>query len=210
VALPESQMPPARPVPTSPPSEGRRVGWHSASRPALAIVALLAVTSVLVGAMAASGMFDSKAGASALRTPASHPSGTVLNVSNGSTNNSSSGALPPGYITGAGQIWTIPPGYYTEIGIFDLTNHSSWTVTGAFSATAGIGAYILTWEEYTTWGAPGHPPSSYTWSAGVNVTSATYNAVLSPGEYVFIWDNFSPSTPSTVDITSTVITSPSS
>ncbi len=106
----------------------------------------------------------------------------------------------------SGQSWVLQPNYYTFMGAFNLTSQASWQITGAFVATPGINAYILTWSQYQTWGAVG-VPSSYSWTAGTNVTGATYNVVLPAGLYVFIWQNLGSSN-STVTVTTNVLATP--
>jgi hypothetical protein len=44
----------------------------------------------------------------------------------------------------AGTVWNLDAGYYEEIGPVDLTSSSTWAVTGTFTASVGIAAYIMT------------------------------------------------------------------
>jgi hypothetical protein len=110
-------------------------------------------------------------------------------------------------IVAAGQTWTLPPGEYAYLGPFNLTTNASWIVSGSFTADPGVGAYLMTWGQYQAWATLG-VPTDYVWTAGSNASSGTYDSVLLPDLYVFVWDNFSTTSSVTIVITSTVFATP--
>jgi hypothetical protein len=114
--------------------------------------------------------------------------------------------LQPNNVTvvSAGTVWNLPAGYYEDVGPIDLTSSSSWVISGTFTASAGIDAYIMTSAEYSAWGGSGNP-SSYEWTSGAGVTSGGFDSILDNGVYYFVWDNTNLVTTSSVDITSNVL-----
>ena len=87
---------------------------------------------------------------------------------------------------------------YTE---FSLTQ--SEHLSGAFRASADVGAYILNHSEFDKIFQNG-TPQNWTWTSG-NVTSATIGVQLSRGTWVFEFVNPSPSSNVTVNITKAVV-----
>lgn len=117
---------------------------------------------------------------------------------------SSKSSTPSVTIVPSGTVWNLDAGYYEYAGPFDLTNESSWTVSGSFTASEGIDAYIMTSDEYAAWGGSGSP-TAYTWTSGTGVTSGNFNAVIPGNTYYFVWDNTNIVTESTVEITVPVV-----
>lgn len=116
-------------------------------------------------------------------------------------------SLQPVTVVTAGTVWNLNADYYEYIGPLDLGN-STWTISGTFTASNGIDAYIMTSAEYSTWGGSGEP-SAYEWTSGSGVTSGTINTYLSQGTYYFVWENTNIITPTSVDVTSNVVATPS-
>jgi hypothetical protein len=103
-------------------------------------------------------------------------------------------------VTPAGTVWNINPDYYEEVGPVDLTSKSTWVVSGAFTATIGIAAYVLTSSEYSAWGGSG-TPTTYEWTSGPGVTSGDVDTIVDSGTYYFVWENTNSTTGTSVDIT---------
>lgn len=103
-----------------------------------------------------------------------------------------------------GTVWPINAGYYEYVGPVDLTAYSSWTVSGTFTATNGIAAYVMTSDEFSAWGGSGSP-SAYYWTSGTGVTSGSVDTVLPSGTYYFVWENTNIITATSVEITSDVV-----
>jgi len=106
-------------------------------------------------------------------------------------------------IIAVGNSWSIPASYYSFQGEINLTSHPVWRVTGAFTATYGVGVYLMLWAQYQAWGSVG-VPANYTWSAGSNSTGDTIDAVVQGGQYLLIWDEFSSVDATVVTITESV------
>jgi hypothetical protein len=115
------------------------------------------------------------------------------------------GALPPAevQVAASGTVWNLNAGNYEYVGAVSLTSNSSWTISGTFTATNGITAYVMTSSEYSAWGGSGSP-SAYSWTSG-SVTSGAVNTYLYAGTYYFVWDNTNTFTSTSVEITSNVI-----
>jgi len=107
-------------------------------------------------------------------------------------------------VVSAGTVWNLSAGYYEYEGPVDLTARSSWTVSGTFTASAGIAAYVMTSSEYSAWGGSGEP-STYQWTSGTGVTAGSVSTVIPQGTYYFVWLNTNPTASSSVDITSSVL-----
>lgn len=148
------------------------------------IVAVVAVAVVVVAviALVASGLFSPK------------PTNTYT-------------PPPPAKVTVvlSGTVWNLNAGTYEYVGPVDLTSNSTWTMSGAFTASTGIAAYAMSSGEYSTWGGSSTPPSAYYWTSGTGVTSGSVNTNLPGGTYYFVWDNTNFITATSVDITSTVL-----
>lgn len=95
-------------------------------------------------------------------------------------------------------------GYYSFLGLFNMTGHPVWRITGAFSATHGVGAHLMTWDPCHAWGTMAVPPTNFTGSAGSDSTGATLDGVVLGGSYVFIGDNFRNVNTTVVTITSSL------
>jgi hypothetical protein len=106
----------------------------------------------------------------------------------------------------AGTVWNVDAGYYEPIGPVDLTSRSEWAVSGAFTATEGIAAYVMTESEYTAWGGSG-TPTAYEWTSGPGVTSGDIDTIVDGGTYFFVWENTNSVTSTSVDITIAVTAS---
>jgi hypothetical protein len=107
-------------------------------------------------------------------------------------------------IVSGGTSWNLNPGSYQEQGPIDLSASSSWTVSGSFTATlGGITVYAMSSGDYAAWGGVGTPPL-YDWTSGANTQVGDIDAQLSAGSYYFVWDNTNSTSPSFVQVTSTV------
>jgi hypothetical protein len=100
----------------------------------------------------------------------------------------------------AGTVWNVSAGSYKEAGPVDLTSRSEWAVSGAFTATQGIAAYVMTSSEYSAWGGSG-TPITYEWTSGPGVTSGEIDTIVDSGTYYFVWENTNSVTSTTVDVT---------
>jgi hypothetical protein len=175
-APPPQGWAPAPPPPITPPPK---------SRTALYVAGAVVVSVVLVAlVLAASGAFSPKAPSS----------------------NNGPPPPPPAIVTvvTSGTVWNLNAGYYEDVGPIDLTSNSSWTISGSFTASNGITAYVMTSSEYSAWGGSGSP-SAYYWTSGSSVTSGSVNTNLPSGTYYFVWDNTNSFTSTSVQITSDVI-----
>jgi hypothetical protein len=119
---------------------------------------------------------------------------------------SNNGPPPPAIVTvvTSGTVWNLNGNYYEAVGPIDLTSNSSWIISGSFTASNGITAYVMTSSEYSAWGGSGSP-SAYYWTSGPSVTSGSVNTILPSGTYYFVWDNTNIFTSTSVQITSNVI-----
>jgi len=119
---------------------------------------------------------------------------------------STSAPTPPEVVTVAstGTVWNLDASTYEYTGPVDLTDNSSWTVTGSFTANNGITFYILTSSEYSAWGGPGSP-CSYAYASGSDVTSASIDTIIAGNSYYFVWENANLVTAASVEITSALI-----
>jgi hypothetical protein len=106
-------------------------------------------------------------------------------------------------VVSSGTVWNLGAGTYESAGPVSLTSNPSWTVSGTFTATNGITAYIMTSSEYSAWGGSGSP-NAYSWTSG-HVTSGTANTYLTAGTYYFVWENTNIFTSTSVEITSSII-----
>jgi hypothetical protein len=144
------------------------------------VVVVVAIAVVLVlSLLAASGVFSPKA------TSATTASPEVV-------------AVAP-----SGTAWTITEGSSAHVGPINLTSKSAWIVSGMFTATLGVSAFVLTEEDFLDWGGAGSPPN-FVWTSGPDVTSQTYNFTLSSNTYYFVWINVNSSPSASVKITAEV------
>jgi hypothetical protein len=138
------------------------------------------------------------------QVPASYAPGQEL--ANNSTGENNSSAIPAGEIMGAGS-WSLIEGDYAPILASLSANHTHWAISGSITATPAVGAFVMTWAQYQSWGAIGIP-SNTTWTYGANVTSVSLDLTLSPGVYMLILEDFY-GPQSTIDITSAIMATPS-
>jgi len=186
MAQPSSQVPPqATPYPQAPipapppvPPKSRAVLY--------AVIAVIVVALVAVGALTAFGVFTPKSPGNSTGPPYTPP--------------------PPATVTvvTSGTVWNLNAGSYEPVGPIDLTSNSSWTMSGTFSATYGITAYVMTSGEYSAWGGFG-TPSAYYWTSGPSVTSGSVNTNLPSNTYYFVWDNTNIFISTSVQITGNVV-----
>lgn len=137
-------------------------------------------------------------------------------LNNSGSNNSSPTTPPPTNnptpppppatvaIASQGTVWNLNAGYYESIGPVDLTSNSTWTISGTFTASNGIDAYVMTSSEYSSWGGSGSP-TGYYWTSGSGVTSGSVNTNLPNGIYYFVFENTNLITSTSVDVTTTII-----
>jgi hypothetical protein len=110
-------------------------------------------------------------------------------------------------VVSSGTVWNLNAGYYEDVGPVDLsglTHVLSWALSGTFTASNGIDAYVMTSAQYSAWGGSGSP-SSYFWTSGSGVTTGSINTNVPDGTYYFVWDNTNVFTSSSVSITSNVV-----
>ena len=128
----------------------------------------------------------------------------VLATSNGT---SATCPLPAAVsVVSSGTVWNLNAGSYENVGpvnLSGLTHALSWALSGGFTASNGISAYVMTSAEYAAWGGSGQP-SSYFWTSG-SVSSGSINTNVPDGTYYFVWDNTNFLTSSSVSITSNVV-----
>jgi hypothetical protein len=170
-------------TPTSPqpsPKKSRTVTY--------VVIGIIVVVVLVVAVLALAGTFSPKS---------SSPSGGT---------GGGGGGQPPAQdtIVTSGTVWNLNAGYYEDVGPADLTSNSSWTVTGSFTASHSITAYVMTSGEYSAWGGSGKP-SSYFWTSGPSVNSGSVNTNLPANDYYFVWDNTNYITSTSVQITSNVV-----
>lgn len=107
-------------------------------------------------------------------------------------------------VTPSGTVWNINAGYYKVVGPIDLASQSSWLITGAFTATNGVAAYVMDSSQYSAWGGSG-APSSYSWTSGTGVTTGSISTILPADTYYFVWVNSNSVTSTAVTITTSVL-----
>ena len=134
--------------------------------------------------------------------------GVIALAALSSSNNTGQNNPPPPPVSitvvTSGTVWNLNPGHYEYIGSVALTSNSSWTISGTFTATNGITAYVMTSSEYSAWGGSGSP-SSYYWTSGTNIASGSISTVLPAGTYYFVFDNTHSYSSTSVQITSNIV-----
>lgn len=186
---------PPEPYPTQSPQVGNAqvytpISQQPKKRPSTIYILIGVVVAIviIVGVLAASGVFSPKTSSQKSSPPPYTPP-------------------PPATITVAttGTVWNLNAGQYEQVGPVDLTSNLSWTISGSFTATNGVTAYVMNSSQYSNWGGSSSSPSSYYWTSGPDVSSGSVSVVLPTGIYYFVWITPNVFTSTSVDITSNVV-----
>lgn len=159
--------------------------------PIYAIVAIVAIVVVI----AAVFLFS-----------AYRPGNTTASGSNNGNTNPPPGPVntPPAPITvvASGTVWPLSAGQYEYA---EFSTAASGTLTGSFTATAGVTGYVMNPAEYAAYSSSGSA-SSYLYTTG-HVSSGTLNTNLAAGTYYLVFANTNLITSTSVDWTTGCVAS---
>jgi hypothetical protein len=103
-------------------------------------------------------------------------------------------------IATAGQSWQLAKHGGLELGPDQLMAES--VISGTFSTTTGVIAYLVPQSAIGAFVHSG-PPSSYAWTSGT-VQSGSVSVDVAAGSYYLLFQNPSPTAPTSVYVTQTI------
>lgn len=117
--------------------------------------------------------------------------------SSGGSNPGGNAPPPPETVVASGTVWTLNAGQYEYL---EFTTSATGALTGSFTATNGVTAYVMDPSEYASFSSSSSA-SSYVYTTG-HVSSGSMNTNLGSGSYYLVLENTNLITTTSVDWTS--------